>query len=581
MSMCCAQSPLRRKLGSVTDTTTPTSLSPVATVTAGEYLARRLREVGVEHLFGVPGDFNLTLLDTVAATGLLQWVGSPNELGAGYAADGYARRRGFGAVVTTYGVGELSCLNAVAGSAAESVPVLQITGAPATAPVAAGRLLHHTLADGDFGHFARAYTEVTVAQEVLAADRAGEQIDTVISAALAARRPAYLSIPADLVTTPVDAARLETPLCAEDPAAWAAVEQAFTGAARAVLDAAERPVLVVGHVAARFGLAGEIVALAEAAGMAVVAQAGAKGHVDERHPLYAGVYAGDLGDPYAAAVVEKADAVVQLGTVRADVLSGFWTDRPDDGTTVRLDAQSARVGAGDTPELPLPRALRALRAAATTRTRTPHLSRPVLDESYPEPGEELTQATFWQTVQAWLLELPGDTTLLADLGTAFWGALGLTLPAGTELVAQPIWSSIGYTLPATAGAGLADPDRRPVLVIGDGAAQMTVQDLSTIAANGLTPVVILLNNAGYTIERALQSPQAAYNDLAAWPWLRLAADLTGDRALTRQVDDLAGLRAALEEAGSSERMAFLDVVLDPHDAPPLLRGLAATVEVSR
>jgi indolepyruvate decarboxylase len=551
-----------------------------ATLPVGAYLAHRLREAGVEHLFGVPGDFNLTLLDTMAETGLLQWVGSPNELGAGYAVDAYARRRGLGAIVTTYGVGELSCLNAVAGSAAESVPVLQITGAPATGQVAAGRLLHHTLADGVFDHFERAYQEVTVRQEVLVADCAADQIDAVILAAIMTKQPVYLSIPADLATAPVDAARLQTPLLDEENAtrselatvAESEVEHAFAEAAAALLNAADNPVIIVGHIAARFHLSGEILALAETAGIPIVAQPGAKGHIDEQHRWYAGVYAGDMVDRRTAKLVESADAVIHLGTVMTDVLSGFWTERPVDAVTIRLSAEKVQIGGEPVAELPFPQALRAIRSAAAGRTRTLAFDpRPPVDDSYPDPEAELTQATFWQTMQAWL---PAGTALLADTGTAFWGALSLSLPTGTELIGQPIWNSIGYSLPATLGQALADPASRPVLVIGDGAAQMTVQDLSPIAAHGLNPIVILLNNAGYTIERALQSPDAGYNDIAAWPWAQLVTGLTGGRASVFAATDLAGLRDALETAGASTEMAFLEVAVPRDDVPPLLRALA-------
>jgi TPP-dependent 2-oxoacid decarboxylase len=552
---------------------------PAATVTVGAYLARRLREVGVEHFFGVPGDFNLTLLDTIAATGLLQWAGSPNELGAGYAADAYARRRGLGVLVTTYGVGELSCLNAVAGSAAESVPVLQITGAPATGVAAAGRLVHHTLADGVFTHFERAYAEVTVQQEVLTPERAGEQIDAVITAAMLAQQPAYLSIPADLASAPISAARLDTPLVV-DPYALSDgevdletyAERAFIEAARQLLADAENPVIIVGHVAARFHLAAEITALAEAAGITIVAQPGAKGHVDERHPWYAGVYAGDMVDGRTAKIVAAADAVIHLGTVMTDVLSGFWTDRPVDAVTISLSAQEIQIAGGPAERLPFPRALRALRTAVTERPRQPSFDpAPPVDSSYPDPDTALTQATFWQSLQAWL---PQRSALLADTGTAFWGALSLTLPPETELIAQPVWNSIGYSLPATLGAGLADPTRRPVLVIGDGAAQMTIQDLSPIAVHRLAPIVILLNNAGYTIERALQSPDAAYNDIAAWPWAQVVTALTAGRATTVTATDLPGLRTALEAATALSTMTFIEVIVDRDDVPPLLRALA-------
>ena len=547
----------------------------VRTVSVGEYLARRLHEAGVEHLFGVPGDFNLTLLDVIAGTNLLTWVGSPNELGAGYAADAYARRRGLAALVTTYGVGELSCLNAVAGSAAENVPVLAITGSPRTATVAAGALVHHTLADGDFSRFERAYAEVTVASEVLTLEHAAAQIDAVIGAVLAAKMPGYLSVPADLADARIDAEPLGTPL---PPGRGVAADvAALERAAGRLLATARRPVIVVGHIACRFHVAPEIVALAEAGTIPLVALPSAKGHIDETHPLYAGVYAGTMVDRAAADLVESADAVIHLGVVMTDVLSGRFTHRPVDPVTITVDAEESSVGDEMFGVVPFPEALRALRRVVDetsgSRTAQSIVDRPVALAA--GTGARLDQASFWSVMQRWL---PQGTTLLADIGTSYWGALSLTLPAGTELVGQPIWNSIGYALPATLGVGLADATRRPVLVVGDGAAQMTIQEISTIAARGLSPVIILLNNGGYTIERTLQSPDAGYNDVAAWDWSSLVTALTGGAASTFHAATVVEVESALAAAAAQpDTLTFIEVMLDRYDAPPLLRVLTAGV----
>ncbi|MGW1530054.1 alpha-keto acid decarboxylase family protein [Streptomyces sp. NPDC002159] len=547
----------------------------VQVVSVAGYLARRLHEAGVEHVFGVPGDFNLTLLDGLAETGLLQWVGSPNELGAGYAADAYARHRGLAAVVTTYGVGELSCVNAVAGSAAEHVPVLQITGAPRTTAVASQSLLHHTLADGDFSRFERVFTEITVVQEVLTAERAGEQIDTVIRAVISAKKPGYLSIPMDLADALIDAEPLETPLLSthSDVADAAALEHA----ARQLLEHARRPVMVVGHVAARFHLASEIMALSEAGSIPVVALPSAKGHIDEAHPLYAGIYAGTMIDQATADLVESADAVLYLGVVMSDVLSGYFTHRPHDSVSIDVSADRVSIGDETFDSIPLPKALGVLRHVIDEKTawNTAHVQVRKPDvPPIPAAGAPLDQEAFWSLMQQWL---PAGSTLLADIGTSYWGALALTLPTGTELVGQPIWNSIGYALPATLGHALADPTSRPVLVMGDGAAQMTVQEMGTIATLGLSPVVILLNNAGYTIERAIQSPNATYNDIAPWDWCSLVTALTDNAALTFRVQSVAEVEKALAVAFESQpnRLTFIEVMLNADDAPRLLHRLVA------
>jgi indolepyruvate decarboxylase len=168
------------------------------TYTIGDYLLDRLVDCGIDRLFGVPGDYNLQFLDSVIAQQSLGWVGCANELNAAYAADGYARIKGAGALLTTYGVGELSALNGVAGSYAEHVPVLHIVGAPCTGAQQRGELLHHTLGDGDFSHFSRMSEHITCSQAVLAAGNACHEIDRVLSEMLTQHRPGYLMLPADV-----------------------------------------------------------------------------------------------------------------------------------------------------------------------------------------------------------------------------------------------------------------------------------------------------------------------------------------------------------------------------------------------
>ncbi|NTW39756.1 MAG: alpha-keto acid decarboxylase family protein [Cellulomonadaceae bacterium] len=545
---------------------------PRLTVPVHEYLGRRLMQVGVEHLFGVPGDFNLTLLDGLATLDGLTWVGSPNELGAGYAADAYARVRGLAALVTTYGVGELSALNAVAGSAAESAPVLHIAGSPSTRAVAAGALVHHTLADGDFGRFERAYAEVTVAQHTLTAERAAEQIDAVILAALTHRKPVYLSIPSDLADAPVDAEGLEVPLRVRSAAADV---DNFEAQVRGLLADAQRPVVVVGHLVARFGLGRVALGLARGLGCPLVTLPSAKGAVDESEPHHAGVYAGTLIDARTAALVRDADVVLNLGTVMSDVLSGLFTHRPHDARTVQVDPVSAQVGEAAPVGVLFADALRALvRAARDGGVGSREIAaRPAAAPVAVDADAPLTQVALWHTVQEWL---PAHGALLADTGTSFWGAMSMHLPDDTVVVTQPIWNSIGYALPATLGQGLADPTRRPVLLIGDGAAQMTAQELSTLAATGVRPVVILVNNAGYTIERAIQSPTAAYNDVPAWDWALLVRALCGDAAQTHRATTAGELVTALGAAAEArESLVLVEVMLDKFDAPPLLQALAA------
>lgn len=552
--------------------------SSPATVTVAEYLATRLHQLGADHLFGVPGDFNLTLLDTVAETGLLEWVGSPNELNAGYAADAYARSRGIGAVVTTYGVGELSAINAVAGAYAENAPVVEITGAPSTAQAAAGALLHHTLADGDFGHFSRAYAEVTVAAETLRADTAAEQIDRVLTAVVTALRPGYLSVPVDVATAPVDAAPLAVPL--GRPAADPATVEAFRAAARELLRASSDAVVVAGHLVARRGLEADLRALAEAARLPVAGLLSARGVFDETHELFAGVYCGQLGHERTRELVDSTGTLITVGATMTDVVSGLFSNRQDPEHAIDLRLDAATVAGVEFGALPLDEALRALTDVVLELGPVPgrFTAGAVLPPAVPDPApagedEPVTQAALWADLEAWL---PAHHTLVTEIGTSFWGASGIRLPADTTVVSQPVWNSIGYTLPATLGTGLARSGRRPVLVIGDGSAQMTAQELGTLAARGIHPVVFLVNNGGYTIERAIQSPRAPYNDIVVWDWTRLPAALApGSDVLTLSAATRPELRDCLDRAQAVvDRMVFVEVRTSADDVPELLASLA-------
>ncbi|BAL86942.1 putative indolepyruvate decarboxylase [Actinoplanes missouriensis 431] len=571
------------------------------TVTVAEYLGLRLRHAGVEHLFGVPGDFNLNLLDGLAFVEGLRWVGSPNELGAGYAADAYARRRGLSALFTTYGVGELSAINAVAGSAAEDSPVVHVVGSPRTTTVAGGALVHHTIADGDFRHFARAYAEVTVAQAMVTATDAGAQIDRVLLAALTHRKPVYLSIPQDLALHRIPAAPLREPLTpASDPAA---VER-FRTAVRDLLTPAVRPIMLVGQLVSRYGLSTLVTDMTTRSGIPVAAQLSAKGVIDESVEGNLGLYAGSMLDGPAASLIDSADVVLHLGTALTAELTGFFTHRRPDARTVQLLSTAALVGTTRFDNVLFPDAMTTLAevlttfpaparlAAPTTRAEPTGLAASITppapsavdltastatDLTAPTAGDisemsrVLTQDAFWAGMQAWL---PAGHALVADTGTSYWGALALRLPGDTVFLGQPIWNSIGWALPAVLGQGLADPDRRPVLVIGDGAAQMTIQELSTIVAAGLRPIILLLNNRGYTIERALQSPNAGYNDVADWNWRAVVAAFAGPDTDYHHAATGTELAKALTAASESNRPVFIEVELDAFDTPPLLRRLA-------
>jgi TPP-dependent 2-oxoacid decarboxylase len=546
--------------------------------TVGDYLAGRLVEAGVDRVFGVPGDYTLTLLDYLIAQPGLEWTGCANELNAGYAADGYARMRGIGALCTTFGVGELSAINAVAGSFAEHVPVVHIVGSPASGTQAAARIVHHSLGDGVFTHFAEMHEKITCAQAALTAATACPEIDRVLSAVRARRLPGYILIPADVAAAPAARSAAPLPITAEriDPDALAG----FTAAARRLLatapDVADIGVLS-GLLTHRFGAAADLAALLAAGPLPYATTLWGKSVVDESDPGFTGVYAGAASASAARRTVEGASVLILAGVQFTDLTSGFFSQQINRRRTIEIGAAAVSVGAALYSQVPLPTALRVLRSLvaelASRRDRPASSPDPVAEAAEaPSSAAPLSQQTLWDRVARFLR--PGDI-VLADVGTSFFGAATHRLPRDVTFIGQPLWASIGYTLPALLGACLACPGRRGILLIGDGAAQLTVQELSTILHAGLSPVVIVVDNDGYTIERAIHGPEQPYNDIARWDWTAAPALFGSDRvSVARRVTTVGELDEALKGADHPGELALIQAVVPRMDVPALLDSLA-------
>ncbi|GAA3627824.1 alpha-keto acid decarboxylase family protein [Kineosporia mesophila] len=557
-----------------------TSTTARPNVSVGGYLARRLEQLGLEHLFGLPGDFNLALLDEMLATTNLNWVGSGNELNAGYAADGYARlRRGPAAFVTTFGVGELSAVNALAGSFAEDVPVVHIVGLPSTTVINHGTLVHHSLADGDFGHFVRMAAEVTATAVVVRAHNAATAIDQALLTAVGSSKPVYLGIPADVAVAPISATPLSRPLrvLRSDPAA----AEDFRDALTEFLGGAAEVTVLAGPRLYRRQLEQRIRAIAAQNGVRIATQSASKALLDESHPANLGVYAGAFTDnAETRRHIDEATPLVLSGVVLTDFLTGSFTHGFDPEHAVDLQLDHARIAGNAFYGLYLEESLRILEEVLESRAPRPAPlpRRPVPAACVHEPADprgQLTHADLWPLLQDHLA--PG-TLLVAEAGTSFYGALEMTLPDGCDLLGQPVWSSIGYTLPATVGAMLAEPDRETVLVIGDGSAQLTIQELGRLLALGLKPTILLINNNGYTVERAIRSPEAAYQDIVAWNWTSLPAALGAPTTPVYRVDTPAALVEVLEKVrAETDQAALVEVVLPRDDAPESLLHIARSV----
>ncbi|EHE7998111.1 alpha-keto acid decarboxylase family protein [Salmonella enterica] len=540
--------------------------------TVADYLLDRLAGCGIGHLFGVPGDYNLQFLDHVIDHPTLRWVGCANELNAAYAADGYARMSGAGALLTTFGVGELSAINGIAGSYAEYVPVLHIVGAPCSAAQQRGELMHHTLGDGDFRHFYRMSQAISAASAILDEQNACFEIDRVLGEMLAARRPGYIMLPADVAKKTAIPPTQALALPVHE--AQSGVETAFRYHARQCLMNSRRIALLADFLAGRFGLRPLLQRWMAETPIAHATLLMGKGLFDEQHPNFVGTYSAGASSKEVRQAIEDADRVICVGTRFVDTLTAGFTQQLPAERTLEIQPYASRIGE-TWFNLPMAQAVSTLRELCLECAFAPPPTRSAGQPVRIDKGE-LTQESFWQTLQQYLK--PGDI-ILVDQGTAAFGAAALSLPDGAEVVVQPLWGSIGYSLPAAFGAQTACPDRRVILIIGDGAAQLTIQEMGSMLRDGQAPVILLLNNDGYTVERAIHGAAQRYNDIESWNWTQIPPALNAaQQAECWRVTQAIQLAEVLERLARPQRLSFIEVMLPKADLPELLRTVTRALE---
>jgi indolepyruvate decarboxylase len=536
------------------------SSRPSRRMNIGDFLLRRLEEAGVRHLFGVPGDYNLALLQQLQDTGTLKWIGTCNELNASYAADGYARLNGLGALTVTNGVGPLSAINGIGGSCSEHVPVICISGSIPLRSIDRGLGMHHTMADGSYDHFLRAYAQVTAAQARLTPRNAASEIDRLILTAWREKLPVYMELPSDIayldIEVPAD------PLILAEPPSDPERLRSCIGAIAGRLSAAKSPAILVDADADRFGVASELMQLAEKMQAPVAAINAAKAVIDETFPHYLGIYAGKAGEPHVRETIETSDCLLCIGYRPIEVTTGdFTASLPTN--TIHARGHSVDVGDDNYQAVTLREVLRGvIDAVPQVRTRAPRPVAAAVARTHTDGSAKLTQAAYWQAIQGYLR--PGDV-LYVDNGTSFV-ILGLKLPANCTFVGSINWGSIGYSVGALLGALTAAPDRRHILFIGDGSFQVSAQELSTILRHDHKPVILLINNGGYTIERGYIGKAEPYNDIAKWAYADLPKvfrpDTSARSFVVRTVGDL---QNALRTP--NDTMIFVESIMDPHDAP--------------
>jgi indolepyruvate decarboxylase len=530
--------------------------------TIGNFLLRRLQEVGIRHLFGVPGDYNLGLMQQLEDRGEPAWIGNCNELNAAYATDAYARINGLGAMIVTHGVGTLSAVNGVAGAYSEHVPVILISGSLPLRAVQRGDLMHHTLIDRERGNLCRMFVEITVAQTRITPENAVAEIDRLILTAWRRKLPVYMELPSDIPYLTVEVP--ESPLKLEMAPSDAESLKACTAMILERLNAAKSPALLLDMDAMRFGVSQQIIKLAETFHMPVAVLNCAKGAFPENSSRYVGTYVGSIASsPATRQAIEGSDCLLTVGYRRVETTVGFFTDKLPD-SAIHLNSDSVDTPGKNYQGVYIAELLRSIAGLSSGLVMNQQPTPPSKQLPRVTSDNPLTQDAYWNAIQNFLR--PGDVIVVED-GASSAGMGRLTLPDGCIYITGAfVWCSIGYATPALLGAILASPGRRHILLTGEGSLQMTVQELSTVMRHDLKPFIFVINNSGYTVERAVLGKDAKYNDVANWRYAELPNVFSRDnKAETYVVQTSDELQKVLDSPHSG--MVFVESLIDKYDAP--------------
>lgn len=533
--------------------------------TIGEYLLDKLTNYKIEHIFGIPGDYVLRFYKLIEQSDI-QHIGMTREDAAGYAADAYARTKGMGAACITYCVGGLSMVNAIAGAYAEKSPVVVISGAPGIKERGKDALLHHKVRD--FHTQQRIYDEITVATALLDEPFiAFNEIDRVLDAVYHYKRPGYIELPRDMVD--VRGTLYRRPITDDhisDPDILnAAVDDAIN-----FINQSKNPVILAGVELHRFGFQHKLLKLVEEKRIPVVATLLGKSVIPESHPLYLGIYEGAMGRKEITEFVEDSDCVIILGAFMTDVNLGIYTANLDRSRSIYATSEKINVRYHTYEAVMFNDFIDGINSPQLKRRKKPNLGWATSDstEFEVDPNAKITVERLFKHLNEFISD---ELTVIADVGDSLFGAAELQIQQHTNFLSPAYYTSMGFAVPASVGAQLSTPNTRPLVIVGDGAFQMTGTELSTTVRYGLNPIVLLLNNHGYGTERHLL--EGEFNDIGCWNYSSLPTLFSSGRGFhvrtEGEFED--AMKTAITE---DQNFTLIEVELEKLDRSPALARLA-------
>ena len=527
------------------------------------YIFEILHQQGVQHAFGIPGDFALTLYDALTDS-KIEPIVMTHEPSAGFAADAYSRIRGLGLALVTYGVGGLNMVNPIAGAYAEKSPVVILSGAPGIKERQYHDLLHHKVKTFDTQR--RVYEEVTVYSTMLNDSRTADlKIHRALDYAIASKRPVYLEIPRDMVYAEIEEVEhLPLPVKGTDSNT---LEEALAEILT-MLEQANSAVILVGTEVQRFGLQSQVITLAEKLGLPVCSTILGKSAFPEAHPQYIGIYNGEAGESYVRNTVEESDFLLMLGVFMTDLNLGMFTAHLNPSYVVCATSERVAIKHHEYPHIRFEDFINTLSNNCNLPRKNSSTIARMKPRLTPSPGKISMSGLLYELNQF----IDSNTLLVTDVGDVLFAADDIQTQEGSSFLSSGFYASMGFGIPGVIGAQLAAPFRRAIALVGDGGFQMTGMELLTAKRLGLKPIVIVINNGAFATLRAMGHEQANFVYIPQINYAKFAEVLGGNGFVIHTGEQL---QQALTKARASKTFSILDVQISADDVSPGLQRLSA------
>lgn len=523
--------------------------------TVGEYLLQAIKDIGIKAVYGIPGDMVIRFFKVIEDDPDLDLYTFSHEPGVGFAAIGAARATQKPAVAcVTYGVGGLNMLNSVACAYAEKTPLIVISGGPGEREKIKSDFLHHTVKD--FNSQLKIYKEVT--EEAVILDSPGNayiKIHRALNACQEFMRPVYIEIPRDMVDEkiliPEEKETLSYPINND------AVKEVADEILKRVADA-EMPVIIAGVETERFNLKGSILLLAENLNIPLVTAFLARDIIPREHPHYFGTYEGLAGNPVAMKLVEESDCLLMLGVIIADTNLGIKLKRLKRENLILSFSREVFIRNHIYRDVPLKLLLEELLERKVERKKFPFPAKPelLINRTCKFTDRLVTTKEIIDAVN-WFFSEYGEMPVISDTGDCLFTTLKIRAPM---VMASAYYSTMGFATPAAIGYALTTR-RRPLVLLGDGAFQMTGQEMCHCPRYGLNPIFIVFNNRRWGMQQ-LFYPAAGFNELVNWHYARMA-ELWGGKGYL--CDTCEKLYNALEEAKDNKEFSLIEVLLEKEE----------------